>query len=74
VHVFEPEGLSGEPKETDEMAPRYFPESEIPYQDMWADDIYWLPIFLRGRRFEGVFEFEEDEKTIIRYELKEVEE
>jgi len=37
----------------------------------WADDKYWLPVFLQGKKFEGLFEFD-DESIILKHTLKEV--
>jgi len=34
--------------------------SEIPYHDMWADDIHWLPGMLEGKNFKGYFHFDND--------------
>jgi 8-oxo-dGTP diphosphatase/2-hydroxy-dATP diphosphatase len=68
VHVFEGAGLIGEPKETEEMMPRWFSTDSIPLDDMWADDEYWIPLFLAGRRFAGSFHFA-DHKTIQHHSL-----
>lgn len=35
----------------------YAPE-QIPYNDMWADDRYWMPQVLRGQYVEGHFVFD----------------
>lgn len=59
VHVFTASGYAGgEPAETDEMAPAWYAVGAIPYDSMWADDRYWLPTALAGRRFVGRFHFE----------------
>jgi hypothetical protein len=71
VHVFEGLRFHGTPRETEEMLPQWYPESDIPYSKMWADDKYWLPLFLAGKRFDGVFAFD-DESSIIEYQLDEV--
>ncbi|HVQ43653.1 MAG TPA: 8-oxo-dGTP diphosphatase [Candidatus Saccharimonadia bacterium] len=47
----------GEPMETEEMAPRWFDERELPYDEMWADDRYWLPEVLVGKYIEAEFLF-----------------
>lgn len=74
VHVFEAVGpMEGEPQETEEMMPQWYAESEIPFEKMWADDKYWVPLFLEGKRFKALFEFD-DESTILRYDLDTVEE
>lgn len=31
----------------------------IPYDQMWVDDIYWLPNLVRGERFVGRADFDE---------------
>ena len=54
------------------MAPAFFPEDNIPYDDMWADLRIWLPLFLERKCFEGTFEFREDQATLARYQLKEL--
>ena len=70
VHVFEAVGpIEGEPQETEEMRPQWYAEQDIPYDKMWADDKYWLPVFLEGKRFRALFEFD-DESTILRHELR----
>lgn len=55
------------------MRPRWFPTSQIPYKEMWPDDIYWFPLFLKGCKFSGFFKFEGHD-TILDYTLKEVNE
>ncbi len=51
VHVFRVDEWSGEPEEMEEMRPQWFAFADIPYEEMWADDIYWLPLFLEGKKF-----------------------
>ena len=55
------------------MKPRWFNINEIPYEEMWPDDQYWLPLLLNGKLFRGKFEFNL-EGEIARYELKNVKE
>jgi 8-oxo-dGTP diphosphatase len=50
----------GTPRETDEAVPVWTPLDQIPYEEMWADDRYWLPLLLRGAHFKGYFEFDGD--------------
>lgn len=68
IHVFHVTKFAGEAQETEEMKPRWFPFSDIPYDTMWADDRYWLPLFLAGKSFTGSFHFA-DEKTILKSRL-----
>lgn len=49
----------GTPTESEEMAPQWFNQSAIPYQQMWKDDIYWLPQVLHNKLLKGHFTFDE---------------
>lgn len=61
VHVFLAKAWDGEPRETDEAIPLWFPIRRIPYDEMWADDVLWLPRLLAGERIGGRFVFDGDE-------------
>lgn len=71
VHIFKAGHFEGEPIESDEMKPRWFHIDEIPFDQMWPDDKYWLPLFLEGKKFKGKFVFEGQDK-ILEHELVEV--
>ena len=64
VHIFKVCEFSGEPKESEEMMPKWFFVDEIPFKDMWSDDPYWLPLFLQGKKFRGYFLFAPGDKVI----------
>ncbi len=64
VHVFGVRRYCGQVTESDEMRPRWFAHSAIPYDEMWPDDRHWLPIFLEGRRFEGRFSFADNDTLL----------
>jgi 8-oxo-dGTP pyrophosphatase MutT (NUDIX family) len=68
MHIFEPGRFSGEPAESDEMRPAWFLCDDIPFDDMWPGDRYWIPLFLGGKNFKGRFRFA-DLDTIMGYEL-----
>ncbi|CAL1291669.1 unnamed protein product [Larinioides sclopetarius] len=71
VHVFTSSNFQGEPQESEEMRPQWFPESQVPLHQMWADDRLWFPLFLRGVKFKGSFRFK-DMDTISWYQLEEL--
>ncbi len=71
VHVFSTQDFEGEPKETEEMQPKWFALADIPFEEMWADDKYWLPLLLEGKNFIGNFYFR-DNQTILDYTIQEV--
>lgn len=50
----------GEPSESDEMSPKWFDIEEIPYDSMFPDDKYWLPLIIEGTKIRAYFEFDEE--------------
>lgn len=59
-HVFTAGSCEGALTETDEAAPFWCDESEIPYARMWADDRLWVPLMLQGQAFSARFIFDGD--------------
>ncbi len=64
VHVFRGTTWQGDPVETEEMRPGWYPIGAIPYDEMWPDDRYWLPIFLEGKKFRTKFLFGEGDSVL----------
>lgn len=51
------------------MRPQWFDSKDIPYDKMWLDDKYWMPLLLEGKLFKGYYHF----KTInelVKYEIQ----
>ena len=59
--VFSAADCLGEPQATHEAIPLWTPTGRIPWEEMWADDRYWLPALLEGRDVDGCFLFDGDE-------------
>ncbi len=72
VHIFRVTEYIGEPVETEEMAPQWYPLHGIPFAEMWPDDIFWMPLFFAGKKFKGRFLFGEGD-SVFKQELEEVE-
>ena len=60
----------GELRDSDEMAPQWVATAALPYERMWADDIFWLPLLLAGKHFVGDFVFRGD--ALLRHRVDEV--
>ncbi|OHA66393.1 MAG: hypothetical protein A3C04_04305 [Candidatus Wildermuthbacteria bacterium RIFCSPHIGHO2_02_FULL_45_25] len=69
VHVFKGSEFEGEPVETEEMKPQWFAIGDIPFDQMWVDDKYWLPSVLEGKNFKAKFLFA-DEDTLIDHTIE----
>jgi 8-oxo-dGTP diphosphatase len=65
VHVFKAESHSGEPEESEEARPEWFKTENIPLDEMWPDDKYWIPKMLDGEKFLARFNFDEDGDEIL---------
>ncbi|XP_062999033.1 oxidized purine nucleoside triphosphate hydrolase [Elgaria multicarinata webbii] len=72
VHIFRADSFHGDPTESEEMRPQWFELDQMPYKNMWPDDIYWFPLLLQKKLFLGYFKFQ-GQDTILEHTLKEVE-
>ena len=64
VHVFTATEWTGQPQESEEMAPKWFSANDIPYDDMWPDDPYWLPEVIEGKKISADFKLDEKDAII----------
>lgn len=64
VHTFLVKEWEGEPIETEEMKPQWFKIEEIPYDEMWDDDKYWLPHILEDKKLKAEFHFDKKDRII----------
>ncbi len=58
VHIYRINDFSGNPIESEEMKPQWFPFEEIPFHQMWSDDEHWFPYLLDDKLFKGHFHFD----------------
>lgn len=71
AHVYFCYDWQGEPKETEEMRPQWFDIEAIPYDSMWADDKYWLPVVLGGQKIQADFYFDANNQ-VTDHQIKEL--
>ena len=57
VYIFRAYSFVGELRESEEARPVWFKKHTVPYDKMWEDDKYWLPIVLNGGYFWAEFKF-----------------
>lgn len=57
VHVYCIWAWRGDIAASDEMEPKWFRQIELPFEEMWPDDRYWMPLMLQGKKFQGRFKF-----------------
>ena len=73
VHVFTTSEFSGEIEETEEARPEWFSIENIPLNEMWPDDKYWIPKMLNGEKFLARFYFDEEGDKILNHSFEDTE-
>lgn len=71
VHIYTATSWEGEPTESEEMKPQWFSRQAVPYDDMWSDDPFWLPLVLEGKKISADFKLDESD-AIISHAVTEV--
>ncbi len=56
-YLFRTSRFTGDPVETAEMRPSWFSIKDLPFEQMWEDDRFWLPYVLQGKTIHGTFRF-----------------
>jgi len=70
AYIYHATEFIGELNPNEEGELRWFRIEDIPYDEMWADDVHWLPYLLEGKRVSGTFWFDEKGEKLVRHELK----
>jgi 8-oxo-dGTP diphosphatase len=53
--IYTSDTWDGVPKESEEITPRWFITSQLPYAEMWPDSVLWLPLVLQGYSIDASF-------------------
>lgn len=70
VFIFLLQSWQNQPVETSEMKPFWFCYQDIPYQSMWADDQYWLPTVLAGKKVCGTVVFKDNGEDVEQVDIR----
>ena len=65
VIIYRVDNFVSEPQETEEMMPKWFDISEIPYDEMWVGDDQWLPYVITGKKFKGEIHFSNGGEKLV---------
>lgn len=55
--------------ETDEADPFWIEIDDMPYKQMWEDDLLWLPHVIKGKKISGCYIFDEDKMLSYSMEI-----
>lgn len=70
-HVFLARDWKGEPSESEEMKPRWFPVLQLPFTEMWVADSKWVPLILTGKKLEAEVNFNIDGSEVKNFSYQE---
>lgn len=68
-YLFSTKEFNGETRATEEGELKWFDISKMPYESMWADDIYWIDLMFSGQRFDAEFYFDETNSKVVEYKI-----
>lgn len=60
MHLYIATKWQGVPKESEEMQPKWFSINNLPWEEMFSDDKYWLPLVLEGKKLDAFFEYDKN--------------
>lgn len=70
-HVFLARDWQGEPDESEEMRPRWFSVSQLPFEEMWVADRKWIPLILAGKKLEAEVNFNTNGSEVKNFSYQE---
>jgi len=69
VYVYSTSTYQGTPRSSPEGKLKWFTKENIPYEQMWQDDKYWIPLLLADLEFTGEFHFNTEGSKLLKHQL-----
>lgn len=67
AHLFSTRKAKGRARASAEGPVRWFPLENLPIVNMWEDDRFWLPLMLKGARFDATFSYDERNQHVTAF-------
>ncbi len=69
AHLFSTSKVRGRAMSSDEGPVRWFPLEDLPLGEMWEDDQFWIPLMLRGLKFEATFTYDAANRHVTGFSI-----
>jgi 8-oxo-dGTP diphosphatase len=69
AYVFSSRDAKGTARSSAEGDVRWYQLGRLPEAQMWEDDQYWVPLVLRGIRFDATFAYDGANRHIIEFSI-----
>jgi len=69
AHLFSARNATGRARSSEEGPVRWFSLGSLPHEEMWEDDLYWLPLMLRGVKFNATFRYDAANRHVTSFEI-----
>jgi 8-oxo-dGTP diphosphatase len=67
--LFSTHKASGRMRASEEGPVKWFSLAKLPFDEMWEDDLYWLPLMLRGVKFNATFRYDAANRHVTSFEI-----
>jgi len=68
-HLFSTRKASGRLRSTEEGPVKWVSLAELPWGEMWEDDLYWMPLMLLGTRFDARFAYDKANRHVVEFSM-----
>lgn len=72
AHLFSTSKASGRARSSDEGQVKWFPLDDLPFDEMWEDDRFWIPLMLNGIRFNATFAYDAANRHVTGFSITSV--
>lgn len=72
ISLFMCNNSSGRLVESDEGELKWFDAGNLPYDKMWDDDRYWMPLLMRGYAFEADFIYDKRMEKVLEFSIRKI--
>jgi 8-oxo-dGTP diphosphatase len=69
AHLFSTSKARGRARSSDEGQVKWFPLEDLPFDEMWEDDRFWIPLMLSGIRFNATFTYDVANRHVLGFAI-----